>query len=630
MFNKLLERQIQKYLGGECPDHLQAFLKVVNESYEHYEKDRKMIERSIDLSSTEMIELNDRLRRESDELQSAHNEFKNLFENIDEVFFSIDLQHFRVIHMSPACKRVYGYTPEEFSANLNLWKDVIHPDDKHMVASHDAQLAAGKTIVNQYRIIHKSGDIRWLRAKAIPIFNAAQVLVRIDGITTDITDEKMAEEKIVQAEHLLSEAQYLAMIGNWNYDALTGEVFWSEGLRNMFGVSQEYDVVFDTFVTILHPGDKDRVMAEIYDTFKSGRSLKHSYRIIRQNNDEVRVVQGVTYVTLDETGGLVRSYGIVQDVTELTGAREKLERTLADLEQRVEERTKDLVIKTQKITDSISYAKRIQTALLPNADILRSYFQQSFVFSRPLDMVGGDLYWVHRHKNNILLACVDCTGHGVPGAFVSIIAIDLLNKIVKDQAWSEPAMVLKLIDEGIHQSIGSAKTEGVRDGMDMTFCNIDLNQKRIGFAGATSSIVVVNQGGIHTVKGNRNGLGGDMELSKKKFITRFIDYNDGDLLYLFTDGFRDQMGGALNKKFKHSRLLDLLQRVRHIPAAQQHQIFIDEFEVWQGDNEQTDDVLILGMELFSNVPGYKIQNCLIDMPQRQQAPGRSQQSSTAD
>jgi len=196
MLNKLLKRQLQKHFGeeGEVPENYIPVLKVISESYEHYEKDRKMLERSIELTSYEMIELNDRLRKEKDELKEAHNELNKIFNNIDEVLYSVDMVSYKLIKMSAVCEKIYGYTPEEFYADGNLWQAVIHPEDKHIEEQHVQLLYQGKQVLNQYRIIHKNGSIRWIDNKVIPTLNQDGQLIRLDGVTSDITEKKSADE----------------------------------------------------------------------------------------------------------------------------------------------------------------------------------------------------------------------------------------------------------------------------------------------------------------------------------------------------------------------------------------------------------------------------------------------------
>jgi PAS domain S-box-containing protein len=202
MYNKLLQRQIQKYFNSpeDVPQNIIPLLQVISNSYDHYEKDRRMIERSIELSSDEMIELNNNLTREKDELKKMHKELKTLFESIDEVFYSVDMVAYKLIQMSVSCEKIYGYTAEEFLADSDLWQKVIHPEDKNISQQQVGELYKGKQVFNQYRIIHKNNSIRWIENKVIPTLDEKGRLIRLDGVTYDVTERKNAEIRLMESE----------------------------------------------------------------------------------------------------------------------------------------------------------------------------------------------------------------------------------------------------------------------------------------------------------------------------------------------------------------------------------------------------------------------------------------------
>jgi len=185
--NKLLQRQLQKHLGAEkLPPIFLNFLEVINASYDHYEQDRVMLERSIEISSEEMIELNQSQKE-------AHEELKTLFDNIEEVFFSVRFPDMKLLQMSPACEKVYGRSLEEFQANTVLWYEVILDEDKAVIDVNYPNMFAGNTFINEYRIYHKDGTVRWVVTKIKPTLDREKRLIRIDGITSDITIRKEAE-----------------------------------------------------------------------------------------------------------------------------------------------------------------------------------------------------------------------------------------------------------------------------------------------------------------------------------------------------------------------------------------------------------------------------------------------------
>lgn len=249
------------------------------------------------------------------QLTKLQEEIKTLFENIEVVFFSIDLENYVINQMSSACKQVYGYAPEEFGNNLNLWYEVIHPDDKYLLRNHEEYLAQGLKLSYQYRIIHKDGSVRWLDSKIIPTVNKEGKLVRIDGIANDITEKKLSEKKISQAERLLSEAQHLAKLGNWNVDLVRNELFCSEELRRILGIDRDYVLSSEEATAMIYPEDRDNLINEINRISATGETLKISFRIIRKGDGEIRTVDSVIGTAKSRNGTLKRIYGITRDVT---------------------------------------------------------------------------------------------------------------------------------------------------------------------------------------------------------------------------------------------------------------------------------------------------------------------------
>lgn len=210
--NKLLQRQLQKYIGSseQVPEDFIRLLNVISESYDHYEKDRKMIERSIELSSKEMIELNNQIKKNGKaELEKAHNQLKTLFENIDAVLYSVDMVSFEILQISAACEKITGYTAEEFFADIDLWKKITYPEDKDISKQQLQLLNQGKRVLNQYRIVHKDRSIRWIENKIIPTIDETGRLIRIDAVTNDISERKKSEDVIKE-----SEEQYKALVEN--------------------------------------------------------------------------------------------------------------------------------------------------------------------------------------------------------------------------------------------------------------------------------------------------------------------------------------------------------------------------------------------------------------------------------
>jgi serine phosphatase RsbU (regulator of sigma subunit) len=286
--------------------------------------------------------------------------------------------------------------------------------------------------------------------------------------------------------------------------------------------------------------------------------------------------------------------------------REKEQKkTQAYLEKELEARTsvvlkqKDKIeLQNLEITDSINYAKRIQTSILPDINKLKETFKDAFVFFRPRDIVSGDFYWFEKMtEDKFILVCADSTGHGVPGAFMSMIGSTLLQDIVSRQHITRPSLVLKMLDKQIFSTLNQNLELGVsNDGMDMVICEVNIKTRHIIFASAMRPVILVLDGEPLYIKGNRSSVGGESVI-EKYFDDQEYYLNEGDTLYLFSDGLPDQFGGADGKKMKIARLKKLIEDVTNLSLSEQKESITKFYDEWKGDYDQVDDVLLIGVRL---------------------------------
>jgi ligand-binding sensor domain-containing protein/serine phosphatase RsbU (regulator of sigma subunit) len=286
--------------------------------------------------------------------------------------------------------------------------------------------------------------------------------------------------------------------------------------------------------------------------------------------------------------------------------REKEQKKIqAYLEKELEARTsvvlkqKDKIeLQNLEITDSINYAKRIQASILPDINKLKETFKDAFLFFRPRDIVSGDFYWFEKMaEDKFILVCADSTGHGVPGAFMSMIGSTLLQDIVSRQHITRPSQVLKMLDTQIFSTLNQNLELGVsNDGMDMVICEINIKTRHIIFASAMRPVILVLDGEPLYIKGNRSSVGGESVI-EKYFDDQEYYLNDGDTLYLFSDGLPDQFGGIDGKKMKIARLKKLIEDVTNLSLSEQKESITKFYDEWKGDYDQVDDVLLIGVRL---------------------------------
>lgn len=264
----------------------------------------------------------------------------------------------------------------------------------------------------------------------------------------------------------------------------------------------------------------------------------------------------------------------------------------------IQEQNKIIADKNKDITDSINYAKRIQEAILPHESAGWMSQENSFIFFKPRDIVSGDFYWFHEKENKIIIVAADCTGHGVPGAFMSMIGTTLLNKVVNDRGETQPAEILKLMDVNILDALKQkGDSSSNRDGMDMAICTIDREKQKLIYSGASRPLYLVRNSTLLEFKSSIFSIGGYLEGKTKIFEEEQIEYQTNDMIYLFSDGYADQFGGERGKKFMSKNLRQLFTEIAALPLEEQKQKVNDALLNWMGKNRQVDDILVIGVKL---------------------------------
>ena len=255
---------------------------------------------------------------------------------------------------------------------------------------------------------------------------------------------------------------------------------------------------------------------------------------------------------------------------------------------------KALEEKNKEILDSITYAKRLQDATLPSLVSIKKLLPESFVLYKPKDIVAGDFYWMESLDGTILIAAADCTGHGVPGALVSVVCSNALNSAVKEFHITEPGKILDKACELILETFEKSENN-VQDGMDISLCSINTKTNEIKWAGAYNSLLYVHNGEMKEMPADKQPVGKyDRPLP---FNTRLINIQKGDTFYLFTDGYADQFGGPKGKKFKYRQLQDLLLANSNYSMEKQKSELEKRLSEWKGGLEQVDDILVIGIRV---------------------------------
>ncbi len=338
-------------------------------------------------------------------------------------------------------------------------------------------------------------------------------------------------------------------------------------------------------------GDMSTALTSLVDGLKRTTDFSHA---VAAGDFEA------TFVPLSEDDML--GHALLKMRDEL-GQRERvlemkvLERTEEVVRQKeeVEKQSKKVEELYTNVTDSIKYAKRLQESILPPERRIKELLPDSFVYYRPKDIVSGDFYWFEKVADRVVFAAVDCTGHGVPGAFMSLIGHNGLNQAVKDKARARPSEMLRDLNRIAYEALHKDREEYVvRDGMDMALCSFDPEKRILEYAGANCPLYLVRDNEVLQFTPDKSAIG-SYDLEGTQFTDHRISLMEGDMVYIFSDGYADQFVGDRGKKFLYRRFRELLVSIAKEPTHLQRDQLQDAFMGWRGNHEQVDDILVIGM-----------------------------------
>lgn len=532
------------------------------------------------LVAQENLEMSNReLAVKIEEVELGQKKLQALLTNASE-FISIYNEDRELLFESPSIRRILGYDPE----------DVVHGMDEEMMtpkgyksicAMFDYLLdTPGGEITEQYTYLKKSGEKIFLETQGKNLLHDPAIKGLIFN-TRDITERKRAEreERMKSRMQSLSENSPDMIIRT----STNGKMVYANPAASRFFQKEVLELVNMKISDIDTNLNFVEFIVSALKNVKRTRNQEES-EIEVDMEGEVRIVEIKAIPELGENDDLESVLFAAHDVTEL---------------KRIEQEIKD---KNKKIQDSINYAKRIQTAILPDANVLQTYFPNSFMFYRPKDVVSGDFPWFFHFDNIFYIAAVDCTGHGVPGALLSFIGYFLLNNITDMGHELTAAKILDNLHEAVRRTLKQDQ-DGAngRDGMDLGLCRIDRNKNEIQFAGAHRPLYYVRNGEMTEYKASRKGIGGIPLPGRPEpdFENNIIQYEPGDRFFVFSDGLPDQLGGGdgVKKKYQTKRFKELLDRNKDESMAAISQDVIKDFYGWVGNEKQVDDVLLIGIEL---------------------------------
>lgn len=541
-----------------------------------------------------------------DELKKSYHKLQSLTENISDAIILIDENNL-ISYSSAAVGRITNYTSEDLQ-NQNFINFIYEEDlNQNLKTLEQATNSPGISIPFQTRIKHKNGAIVWVEGTAINLLkdeNIHAFVVNYRDITARISSEvvlKSSFKIISDYRNAIDESSIVSITDTLGNITHINKNFCDiSHYSNIELIDQNHRIIESGY----HSPD---FFQDLWKTISSGKIWKNEIKNKRKDGT-LFWVDTTIVPFLDENGKPTQYISIGYDITERKLAeqekQENNERTMTMLEEKVLERTKELfninvVLKThnQDISDSINYANNIQKAILPKVEDLPKMFAESFILWMPKDVVSGDFYWGHEDEKYKYIAAIDCTGHGVPGALMSIIANQTLDRIIASDQNVEPCDVLNNLNKLITQSLNQ-KNDLIKDGMDMAFIRFEKATMKITFAGAQRPIYYFDQNKIQEIPGNDAGIGEFSDLSKREVFTQVtFQTKIGDIVYLNSDGYYSQFGGLKGKKMLKRRYLELLEQNANLPMKIQKEALNKFFLKWKGKEEQVDDVIVIGIKI---------------------------------
>ena len=370
-----------------------------------------------------------------------------------------------------------------------------------------------------------------------------------------------------------------------------------ESLGN-YKTANEYFHKFSDLQDTIYKANRASNLAELQTKFDTDKKQKEIELLTKDQQLQASELNRSRIINIAIAIGMILALTLVFFVFRGYKEKKKANLQLAEINAELGDKNKIIEHKNKDITDSINYAQKIQEAILPRMQKVVEALPDMFVLFKPKDIVSGDFYWFHKQdESQSLIAAVDCTGHGVPGAFMSMIGSNVLNQIVGD-AVSQPSAILELLHEEVRKALKQDMPDSKsNDGMDIALVKVDTAKKQIEFAGANRPLYVFRKGELSIVKPDKQSIGGYQSESKRQFNNNLVELEKGDSAYFFTDGYADQFGGEQGKKFMVKKLQQLLAEILHLPMQKQKEMLNDTIEKWRANMEQVDDILVIGIRM---------------------------------
>lgn len=542
-------------------------------SQELQEKQEELLQNAEEMQVTqeELEKSNTMLSEQIEQVNFAQQRMQQLLYNANEII-TIYEHDGTIRYISPSVKKILGYEPDEFIGAKG--RTFVHEEDIHKSRKMFQSLVSedGQTESIQYRFQKKDGTWIWLEASGNNLLKDPAVKGLVIN-ARDITVKMKAE----QEERMRKNMQALSENSPDLITRITAD-----------GKIAYANPMIETFSGVQASALNGKNIEEINTGTGIITSWREMLALLKETKDKAH--KEYTYQTPD--GKRIMMVNAIPEFND--GVLESILIVAHDITER-KEAEMEIQDKNKKISESINYSKRIQTSVIPDNRIINDIFPNSYIFYRPRDVVSGDFPWFMKKDNEVYVAAVDCTGHGVPGAMLSLVGNFLLNDIIRNNKSLSPAVALDMLDEMVNKTLNTDKDDAIKDGMDIALCKINLKTNKIEYAGAHRPLYHVTETELKEYKGDKWAIGGGVYKNQTQFTNHEFVAKKGESIYFFSDGLPDQFGGPQVRKFGAPRIREIVQK-HASDMKESYKVLVDEFEVWKKDQKQTDDVLLIGIK----------------------------------
>ena len=549
---------------------------VLTEELRENEEELQQNAEEMRMTHEELERSNAELERQVQEVESSKTRLHSLLENASEIITIFDTNG-KIKYESPSSEYILGFKNEDSIGTDPLLR--ISQDHIPLVKQKIQELYKypNKTVTYTFKHLKKDGSEVWVETTGKNMLNN----LAIEGLifnTRDITLQMMAEKdrRLKGQMQALSENSPDLIIRFGRFGKFH---YINPKVEEYLGFKAKELQAKKLSETSIESGIKEFFTDRIEVTKATLQKSEIEYEMHLGNKNKFLKVSCIP--EFNDEKELESILLVAHDISDIKAIE------------------KEITEKNLKLTESINYAQRIQTAILPKEDILNQYFKDSFMFYKARDVVSGDFPWFKKNENGLYLAAVDCTGHGVPGALLSFIGYFLLNDIVNSNPQAKASDILDIFDKEVKRTLKQDKgSRNTRDGMDIAFCQFNNDLDKLYYAGAHRPLYILRDKELIHISGNRRAIGGITPKKKiKDFVLHEIDLKKGDRIFIFSDGLSDQFKEGSFEKFQEKQVRKIISDNYNVDFKEMHTIFADSLAEWQGNYRQIDDILLIGIEI---------------------------------